>query len=172
MIIDGVMGKQEKLELLVEGGKAAPGPASAPKLSAMKINVSDVFKEINEKTKPYAGMQVPVRVLIDADTKRFEITIGTPPVSGIIKKEIGIELAKITEEDKTKGKTTVGNLNMDSVVKIAKMKQDALLARDLRAAVKQVVGTANSLNGVLVENKRPKEIIKEIDEGKWDKLFA
>ena len=165
------MGKQEKLDLLVEGGKAAPGPASAPKLSAMKINVGEVFKQINEKTKAYAGMQVPVKVVMDADTKSFEITVGTPPVSSLIKKEIGVELAKITEEEKTAGKTSVGNLTMEQVVKVAKMKMDALLAKDLKSAAKMIVGTANSMP-MLVEGKRPKEVAKEIDEGKWDKLFG
>ena len=43
------------------------------------------------------------------------------------------------------------------------MKQEELLAKDLKAAVKQVVGAANSLTGVQVEGKRPKEVIKEID---------
>jgi len=60
---------------------------------------------------------------------------------------------------------------MEQCLKIAKMKYESLLAKDLKAALKQVLGTINSLNGVLVENKRPKEIIKEIDQGKWDALF-
>ncbi|TAL47970.1 50S ribosomal protein L11 [archaeon] len=165
------MGKKETLDLLVEGGKAAPGANSAPKLSAMKINVGDVFKQINDKTKAYAGMQVPVKVVIDADTKSFEITVGTPPVSSLIKKEIGVELAKITEEEKTAGKTIVGNMTMDQVVKVAKMKINALLAKDLKSAAKMVVGTANSMP-MTVEGKRPKEVAKEIDEGKYDSLFA
>lgn len=93
-------------------------------------------------------------------------------VSGLIKKEMGIELAKISEEDKTKGVTSVGNLTMDQVLKIAKVRLSSLLAKDLKSAAKLVLGTANSMTGVLVENKRPKEVIKEIDEGKYDNLFA
>ena len=162
------MEDKEIIETLVDGGKAAPGPALGPKLSIMKINVQDVFKKINEKTKEYSGMKVPVKIIIDKKTKQFEITVGTPPVSSLIKKELGIELAKITEEEKTAGKTTVGNLTFDKVVKIAKLKQEELLANDLKAAVKQVVGTANSLTGVQIEGKRPKDVIKEIDEGKFD----
>lgn len=164
------MGKRETLDLLVEGGKAAPGANSAPKLSAMKINVGDVFKQINDKTKAYAGMQVPVKVVIDADTKSFEVTVGTPPVSSLIKKEIGVELAKITEEEKTGGKTSVGNMTMEQAVKVANMKIDALLAKDLKAATKMVVGTANSMP-MTVEGKKPKEVEKEIEEGKYDNLF-
>ncbi len=36
-------------------------------------------------------MQVPVKVIIDTDTKAFDIKIGTPPASGLVKKEAGID---------------------------------------------------------------------------------
>lgn len=180
------MGK-ETLELLVEGGKAAPGPGSAPKLSMLKLNVGEIFKEINEKTSGYAGMQVPVKIEIDIETKQYKILIGTPPVSSLIKKELGIEKAGFAKpeesaapaeageekpaEEKPKPKEekiVLGDLKFEQVVKIAKLKMNDFLAKDLKAAVKQVVGTANSMTGILVEGKRPKEIIKEVEEGKWD----
>ncbi len=164
------MGRKETLDLLIEGGKAAPSPTTAPKLSSMKVNMGEIFKQINDKTKSYAGMQVPVKLSIDADTKEFEIKVGTPPVSALIKKEIGIELAKISEEEKTKGKTSVGNITMQQIVKIAKMKMENLLARDLKAAVKVVVGTCASMP-ITVEGKKAKEVVKEIDEGKWDSII-
>lgn len=91
-------------------------------------------------------------------------------VSSLIKKELGIEIAKITEEEKTAGKTSVGSLTMDQVVKIAKSRKN-LLTKDLKKSVKLVLGSANSMTGVLVENKRPKEIIKEVDEGRWDETI-
>ena len=162
------MGRIETIDLLVEGGKAAPGPTTAPKLSMYKLNVGQIFKEINDKTKDYAGMSVPVKLKIDTETKTYEIVVGTPPISSLIKKEIGVDLAKITEEEKTNGKTSVGSLSFDSVVKIAKIKMHSMLVRNLKAAAKEVVGTANSMTGVLVENKRPKDFMKEIEEGKFD----
>ena len=165
------MGGQETIDLLIEGGKAAPGPSTAPKLSMYKLNIGQIFSDINGKTKDYSGMQVPVKLKIDTEMKSYEISVGTPPVASIIKKELKIELAKITDEEKAKGKTSVGSLSFDQVVRIAKMKMDAMLAKELKAAVKQIIGTANSMTGVLVENKRPKEVIKEIDEGKFDSLL-
>lgn len=165
------MGKIERIDTLVDGGKASPGPAIAPKLALMKVNIQEIFKQINEKTAEYKGMKVPVKIEIDIDTKKITVSVGTPPVSSLIKKEIGIELAKITEEEKTAGKTTTGNISLEQCVKIAKMKMDDFLAKDLKSAVKLVVGTCNSLTGVMVENKRPKDVIKEIDEGKYDELI-
>ena len=152
----------------MDAGKAAAGPTTAPRISAYKLNIGEIFKQINEKTKEYSGMKVPVKLVIDKKEHTFEIVVGTPPVSSLIKKEAGIELAKITEEEKTAGKTVTGNLTFEQVVKIAKMKQDELLAKDLKAAVKLVVGAANSLTGMQIEGKRPKEVIKEINEGKFD----
>lgn len=165
------MGRQETIDLLVEGGKAAPGPSTAPKLSMYKLNIGQIFNDINDKTKDYSGMQVPVKLKIDTEAKSYEISVGTPPVASLLKKELGVELAKITDEEKAKGKTSVGSLSFDQVVKIARMKKDSMLAKDLKAAVKQIAGTANSLTGVLIEGKRPKELIKEIDEGKFDSLL-
>ena len=164
------MGEKETIEIMVEGGKASPGPTTAPKLSVYKVNIGDVFKKINEKTKEYEGMQVPVKIIIDKESKEFEISVGLPPTSSLIKKELGIEKAKITEEEKAGGKTSVGNLTMEQCVKIAKIKMGGMLAKDLKAAVKQVIGTAVSMP-VTVEGKKPKEIIKEIEEGKWDHIL-
>ncbi len=86
----------------------------------------------------------------------------------MIKKELKIDTAKITEEEKTAGKTVVLDGKLEPIVKIAKERMDKLSAKDLKAAVKTILGTVNSMNGIMIEGKRPKEIIKEIDEGKWD----
>jgi len=161
---------EERIKILVEGGKASPGPTTAPKLSAYKLNVGEVFKKINEMTKEYEGMTVPVEIIIDKEKKTYEIKVGTPPVSSLIKKELGLEVAKITEEDKAKGITSVGDLKMEQVVKIAKLKMNDLLAKDLKSAVKMILGTAVSMP-ITVEGKNPKEIIKEVDEGKWDEVI-
>ncbi len=84
----------------------------------------------------------------------------------LIKKELKIDTAKITEEDKTKGITSVADGKLEKVVDIAKQRMDKLSAKDLKGAVKIVLGTLNSMNGVLVNGRKPAEIIKEIDEGK------
>jgi len=84
----------------------------------------------------------------------------------LIKKELKIDTAKITEEDKAKGITSIADGKIDSIVKIAKERMDRLSAKDLKGAVKIILGTINSMNGVLINGRKPSEIIKEIDEGK------
>jgi large subunit ribosomal protein L11 len=65
----------------------------------------------------------------------------------------------------------VGDLSMQQVIRIAKIKHPELLAKTLKAAVKEILGTCVSM-GVTVEGKDPKEVQREIDEGKYDVIFA
>lgn len=47
------------------------------------------------------------------------------------------------------------------------MKRDSLLAKDMKKALKEIVATCVSMP-ITVENKNPKEVLKDIDEGKYD----
>ncbi|HHI00826.1 50S ribosomal protein L11 [Thermococcus aggregans] len=160
------MAKKQIVEVLVEGGKATPGPPLGPAIGPLGLNVKQVVDRINEATKDFAGMQVPVKIIVDPVTRQFEIEVGTPPVSQLIKKELGLE--KGSSEPT---RNIVGNLTMEQVIKIAKAKKQQMLAADLKAAAKEVIGTALSM-GVTVEGKDPREVQKEIDEGVYDEVFA
>ncbi len=154
---------KEKIDALIEGGKASAAPPLGPALGPMGVNISEVVSAINEKTKEFQGMKVPVKVIIDTDTKEFEIEVGTPPVSQLIKKELGLKKGSgIPNKDK------VGNLAIEQVIKVAKMKKDSMFVNDLKAAVKTVVGAANSM-GLLIEGKTAVEINKDINSGRYDK---
>ncbi len=155
----------EVIEALVDGGKATAGPPLGPALGPLGVNIMEVVKAINEKTKAFQGMKVPVKVVVDPNTKSFEITVGTPPTSALIKKELGIEKGSGDAR-----KTKVGNLTMEQVKRIADMKKDSLLGKDMKSRVKEVIGTCQSM-GITVEGKNPKDILKEIDEGKYDDVL-
>jgi len=159
------MGKKEVIELLVEGGNVKPGPTIAPRLSQLKLNVGEVVSKLNEATKEFKGMQVPVKLIVDVDTKEYTIEVGTPPVSALVKKELGIETAAHSP-----GKETVGDLKFEQVVKIAKMKLKDMNTTKLKSAVNIVLGTLVSM-GVTVDGKNPKELIKEVNEGKYDDII-
>ncbi|EHP84392.1 50S ribosomal protein L11 [Methanotorris formicicus] len=155
----------EVVEVLVTGGKATAGPPLGPAIGPLGVNVMQVVNAINEKTKAYEGMQVPVKVKVDTEKRTFEIEVGIPPTSALIKKELGVE--KGAHEPKHE---VVGNLTMDQVVKIAKMKYDGMLSYTLKNAVKEVLGTCVSM-GVNVEGKHPKEVQKLVDEGVYDEYI-
>ncbi len=155
----------EKLEVLVDGGKATPGPPLGPALGPMGVNVIQVVNAINEKTKAFAGMKVPVTLLVDSKTKSFEIKVGTPPTSALILKEIKIEKGSGSPKA-----TKVGNLTVEQVQKIGEMKKDSMLAKDKKTRFKEVVGTCVSM-GVTVDGKDPKVVLKEIEKGEYRGLF-
>ena len=154
------MGK-ETVEALVKGGEATPAPPLGPALGPLGVNTMDVINQINEKTKVFSGMEVPVKVVVDTETKKFTIEVGTPPVTSMLKKELNAKiLAKVTEE----GKELPGDMPLEAIIKIAKGKEDSL-SGDLKARVKQILGTCLS-GGVTVDGKNARDIQKEIDEGK------
>ncbi|TLZ64426.1 MAG: 50S ribosomal protein L11 [Methanobacteriota archaeon] len=156
----------ETLEVLVDGGKATAGPPLGPALGPMGMNIMEIVKAINERTKSFEGMKVPVKLVIDTKAKSYTIEIGTPPTSALILKELGSE-----KGSGDAGKTRVGNLTLAQAVRIANMKADAMQGRDLRARVLEVVGTCVSM-GVTVDGKSPKEATADIRAGKYDKVIA
>ncbi len=152
----------QTIDTLVDAGKASAGPPLGPALGPMGVNIGEVIKAINDKTKDFAGMKVPVKVVVDSDTKEFKITVGTPPTSQLIKKELGIDKGAHKA-----GEELVGDLKIEQVIKIAKMKSDSMGTKDLKAAVKTVCGTCLSM-GVEIERDMGKGAISSIDSGKYD----
>lgn len=155
----------EKVEALVDGGKATPGPPLGPALGPMGVNIVQVINAINDKTRVFEGMKVPVKVLIDPGTKAFTIEVGTPPASALILKQINQE--KGTGNPRT---TKIGNITIGQVVKVAQQKGDSLLGKNLKMKCKEVMGTCLSM-GVTVEGLDAREAQKAVDAGKFDKAF-
>lgn len=152
-----------KIEVLVEGGKATPAPPLGPKLGELKMNIPDVINEINKMTSSFKGMKVPVTVDVDEKTKSFKISIGTPPTAELIKKELGVE--RFSGEP---NKQKAANITIEQIIKIAKMKSTSLSSSDLKKGVKIIIGSCVSM-GILIEGKDPRNIVKDIDEGQYDK---
>ncbi len=151
------------IDVIVEGGKASAGPPLAPALAPMGVNIGQVVAKINEETKAFAGMKVPVKVMVDPGTKEFTIEVGSPPTGEIIKKEAGIEKGAGNRE------APAGDISMEKIANIAKAKSNSL-GSDVKEITKEVLGTCLSM-GVTVDSKNAREVIKEVDEGKHDSLL-
>ena len=104
--------------------------------------------------------------IIDSKTKEFEVEVGTPPATSLILKELGAEKGSGAPSTHK-----IGNLTIDQVVKVAKMKYDNLLGKELKQKTKEIIGTCVSL-GVNVEGNLPQKIQKAIDEGEYDSKFV
>jgi len=159
------MANKKSFQFLVDGGKATAGPPIGPALGPLGINVIEVVRRINEATKDFAGMRVPVKVTVDIDTKRFEVEVGTPTTAALIIREV-----KKEKGSGLPGRESIGSIPIEAVVKIAAMKRSDIGANTLKAAVKTVLGTCQSM-GVLVENRSPKEVIKAVEDGQYDDVI-
>ena len=159
------LGEKKQVEALLSGGEATAGPPLGPALGPLGVNVLQIVNKINELTKAYSGMKVPVRVIVDIETKDFEVEIGTPTTSALIVKELAIEKGSGNPKAEK-----AGNLTMEQVAKIAMMKLPGSYALTNMAAAKEVLGSCVSI-GITVDGRDPREVQKELSEGKWDKIF-
>ena len=129
----------KEIKLEIPAGKANPAPPIGPALGGAGVNIMAFCKEFNAKTQDQAGDILPVKILVFQD-KSFTFTLGKPPVSRMILKEVGIEKgSKVPNRDK------VGKLTKEQVMKIAKNKRPDMRARTDEAACRLVEGTARSM---------------------------
>ncbi|MFA5992183.1 MAG: 50S ribosomal protein L11 [Candidatus Pacearchaeota archaeon] len=151
------------ISLLIEGGAMTPGPALAQKIGPLGLDMGKIIADVNKATMPFKGTKVPVELNVDTVKKTYTIKVSTPPVPELLKKELKLDKASGDHKN-----MKVGNIAIEQVISIAKAKLPEMLEKDLKAAVKTVVGSCVSL-GILVENKLAKEVAGEITEGVYDK---
>ncbi|MBL7160926.1 MAG: ribosomal L11p family protein [Candidatus Aenigmarchaeota archaeon] len=150
------MVQKTEIKALIEGGKASASPPLGPQLGPTGVKIPDVVAKINEKTKDLKGMQVPVTIIVNED-KSFEIRVGTPPTSALIKKELGIEKGSAEA-----GKLRVGDLSKEQVKKVAEAKFSSTVEGNL----KQVEGTARSMGISVGKGDVTEEEVQAYEEAK------
>ncbi|MCG3215343.1 MAG: 50S ribosomal protein L11 [Candidatus Heimdallarchaeota archaeon] len=154
------------VDLLVDGGNATPGGAMGPALGPLGVNLGAVVAAINKETQAYRGMKVPVKINVNKRTRAFDIEVGIPPASALVLKAAGISKGSGTPNTEN-----VGNISFQQLIDVTKSKVNDLSTTSIKAASKEILGTMVTM-GVTCEEKDPREIQKEIDSGKYDKLFA
>lgn len=152
-----------QIKLLVEGGAMQPGPALSQKIGPLGLNVGQIIQKVNDATKGFKGLKVPVELDVNSSTKEVSVNVFSPPVSELLKKELGISKGSGIQK-----KAQVANISIEQIISIAKAKQQDLLCKDLKSAVKTIIGTCSSL-GILVENQFASELGHQIAGGKFSK---
>ena len=143
---------------LIEGGKATGGPPFGPALGPLGVNVSKIIEDINKQTAAYAGIKVPVKIIVDTGTKAYRVEVGSPPSSALILKEIGIQKGAKTKDE------VVGNVTIEQLKNVAKAKEHSLYGSSLKEKVKQLAGTCKSMN-ITVEGLPARDAIAKITKG-------
>ncbi|MEK7182855.1 MAG: 50S ribosomal protein L11 [Patescibacteria group bacterium] len=132
------------IKLNLPAGEATPAPPLGPALGQHGVPIMEFVREYNERTADKKGQIIPAVITIYED-RSFSFETKLPPVTELIKKEIGLE-----KGTGTAGRATVGTLTTAQVEKIAQEKLQDLNTADLEAAKRVVIGTARSM-GVKVE---------------------
>lgn len=148
---------EQTIEVIVEGGKASAAPPLGPALGPLGVDIQGVVDSINKKTGDLAGMKVPVKVIIDTDSKEYKIEVGKPPASALILKELGIEKGSALP-----GTDRVGDLSIEQVKKIARAK----FGSDDESYINQIKGACRSLGVTIDEGRVTAEEVKAAQEHK------
>lgn len=156
------MGK-EKVSLLIEGGSASAGPPLGPTMAPIEgVDVGEIVNKINKETADFEGMEVPVDVIVDEEDGSFEVEVGKPPAAALILDELGIPKGS-GEPNLNK----VADMEFATLCKVARMKASDLQAMDLKGAVKEILGTAQSM-GITVDGTEAYEVQQKIGAGEYD----
>jgi len=128
-----------KIKINLPAGEATPAPPVGPILGQHGVPIMDFVKEYNAQTAEKKGMIIPAVITVYEDHS-FDFVTKLPPVTDLIKKEIGIEKGS-TEA----GKNMVGKISVAQIEKIAQIKKEDFNTSDLEKAKKIVAGTARSM---------------------------
>lgn len=155
----------ETIEALIDGGEVSAGPPLGPKLGPMGVDIMKIIDAINDETEKFSGMKVPIKLTVDTESEEFNIEVGTPPTSALIKEKLGIEKGS-GEPHSSK----VADMNIEQVKEVAHMKENDLLGKDEKQKAKEIAGTCVSM-GITVDGKDPREFQKDLDAGEYDDQF-
>lgn len=127
------------IKLQIPAGKANPAPPIGPALGGAGVNIMAFCKEFNAKTQSMAGDILPTVITVYQD-KSFTFITKKPPVSELLKKELGLAKGSgVPNRDK------VGKITREQARKVAKEKMQDMNAADLEMAANIVLGTARSM---------------------------
>ncbi len=155
----------ETIEALVDAGEVSAGPPLGPELGPLGVNIMEIVNAVNEKTKRFKGMKVPIKLEVDTESGEYNISVGTPPTSALIKEKLGIDKGSGTPHS-----NIVADMSIKEAIEVAEMKEDDLLGKTIKERTKEIAGTCVSM-GITVDGKDPREFQKLVDQGEYDQYF-
>lgn len=140
------------INLQVPAGKANPSPPIGPALGQRGVNIMEFCKTFNAKTKDIEpDTPIPVKITVYSD-RSFTFVMKSPPASFFLKKAAGLKTTgKPGAGSKEPGRSNVGQVTMDQVREIAKLKIADLNTNDIEQAVRSLAGSARSMGIRVVE---------------------
>lgn len=153
---------KKTFNFIVNGGQATGGPPIGPAIGPLGVNIMQIVNKINEETSEFPGLPVPVDIIIDTDSRDFNVKIGMLTTFALISQ--ATDLKKGSSEP---NKNYVADLTFDQLINIAKKKHQGIFAASLKTAIREVLGTCQSA-GVTVEGMHAKKVQDLIKAGEFD----
>ncbi len=134
------------INLQVPAQKANPSPPIGPALGQRGVNIMEFCKAFNAKSKDIeADTPVPVKITVYTD-RSFTFEMKTPPATFFIKQAAGLATSgKPGSGAKEPGRSSVGQVTMDQLRDIAKLKLQDLNTDDVEAGARILAGSARSM---------------------------
>ena len=150
------------ITMKVVGGEPPSNAVLSAKLAPFGCNPKKAGETISKSTTDYTNIRLYVKLSIQSrEIKSVELL---PTCSAYI-----IKALKEPKRQRKKEKGAVykhtGNLSLDQIKTIAKNMLSKSLSRELKGTVKEVLGTCVAV-GITVDGKSPKDVQKDIDDGK------
>lgn len=127
------------IKLALPAGLATPAPPVGPALGQHGLNIASFCKEYNAKTSEQKGLIIPVEISAYED-RSYSFILKTPPASILIKKTLLID-----KGSSNPNKVIVGNLSLDLIEQIAKVKLPDLNTQRIESAIEIIKGTAKNM---------------------------
>ena len=151
------------ITMKVVGGEPPSNAVLSAKLAPFGCNPKKAGETISKGTQEYTNIRIYVKLSIQSrEIKNVEIM---PTCSAYIIKALK-EPKRQRKKEKGAVFKHVGNLSFDQIKKIAENMRRKSLAREMKGTVKEVLGSCVAV-GITVDGKSPKDVQKEIDEGKY-----
>ena len=140
------------INLQVPAGAANPAPPIGPALGQRGVNIMEFCKSFNAKTKDLEqGTPIPVKITVFSD-RSFTFEMRTPPATFLIKKAAGMKpTGKPGSGSKNPGRDVAGQITMEQLRDIAKIKMKDMNTDDLDQAARTMAGSARSMGLKVVE---------------------
>ena len=143
------------------GGEVGAVSALAPKLGPLGLSPKKIGDDIAKNTKDWKGLKITVQLAVQ---NRVATVTVKPSAAALV-----IKALKEPGRDKKKVKNIKhdGNITLDDVYGIARVMREVSMAKEFVGTIKEVLGTCVSV-GCTVDDRDPREIQEDIDDGEID----
>jgi len=141
------------------GGEAACASSLAPKVGPLGLSAKKIADDVAKATLGFKGLRVTVKLVVQNRNAQIEVV---PSAASLVVKALNEP-----ERDRKKEKNIKhsGNVSLEQIYEIARTMRSRSMAKTYLVTVKEILGTAVSV-GCTVEGENPRELQKQIDNGK------